>query len=92
MARFNHLDPLARRAVAIARDHQTFERTRPRSSTALAIAPPALPAPTTMVRPRGWGGRCEAKHFEGKARRPLHQNMLRSSERGSIAITICTSR
>ena len=29
MARFDHLDPLARRAVAIARDHQAFERTRP---------------------------------------------------------------
>jgi len=41
---------------------------------------------------RGWGGRCEAKHFEGKAAPTAASNMLRSSERGSIAITICTSR
>ena len=57
MRRLDDLDAPGRHAMAVAGDDQAFEQ-RPcqASSTARAIAAAALPAPTTMVRPRGGGG------------------------------------
>ena len=47
----DHLDPLARHAVAVAGHDEPAERTDPMVLDRLAIVAAALPAPTTMVRP-----------------------------------------
>src|SRR5258707_12377302 len=51
-------------------------------STARAIAADALPAPTTMVRPLGGGGRCGGTQCAGKAAVMAACSMSRRSWRG----------
>ena len=62
--------PGGRGGVVVARDHQARQRRvlGHSASTACAIAPPALPAPSTRVRPLGGGGRKAAVLCSGRAR------------------------
>ncbi len=55
------------------------------ASNACAMAPAALPAPTTRVFPFGTGGRCAASVSDGKALRTATQYRCSSRARGSSA-------
>src|SRR6516225_4650501 len=59
------------------------------SSTALAIKADALPAPTTMVRPFGGGGRYAGTRSNGDAAFMAASNIARSTARGSLIIPCC---
>jgi hypothetical protein len=50
----------------------------------LAIAPDALPAPMTTVRPLGRFGRCAGTQSEGSAASTAAWNMAFRSSRGGI--------
>src|SRR5262245_43104239 len=55
------------------------------------MAPPALPAPTTMVRPLGGGGRCLGSTRLGSAASTAARNMARrSSFRDIVARAVST--
>ena len=71
---------LARNRVSVARDHQPATGPRPMSSTACAIAAEALPAPSTIRRPRGACGRWRGMQPQAAPTRWRHRT-CRSQQR-----------